>query len=103
MCQNCLRCVKCLFCYPSEKIELVGLVADVDEGDYDEGRVAVVVEPLSDSGGCGDDVSLADFADLLVSLFGALSLRRRNFISIRATREHRSVNTPTCMQQKNLN
>ena len=52
---------------------MVGFVSDVDEGDDDEGGVTVVVEPLSHSGGDGNDVALPDFANLLVFLL-ALAL-----------------------------
>ena len=59
--------------YPGGEIKLVGFVSDVDEGDDDEGGVTVVVEPLSHSGGDGNDVALPDFANLLVFLL-ALAL-----------------------------
>lgn len=52
--------------YPGIAVELVGVAAGVEHSDGDDRGFAVVVTPVGDSGRQGEDVSLAEAADLLV-------------------------------------
>ena len=54
--------------YSRELVELVGLVADIEESNDNKRRVAIVVDPVSHTGRQGNDITFSDFPNLLVLL-----------------------------------
>ena len=88
-------------------IELVSVVAGVEDGDRDNRILPIVVAPVSKSIRHSQDVSLFELVDFLVFISGPpMSLAFLAFIllgslegleSFRAARHHKSDHTPSCM------
>ena len=57
---------ECNYLYPGRLIELVGLIAYVDEGDQNKRRVTIVEYPLSHSSWGSNNITFFDFSNLLV-------------------------------------
>lgn len=48
------------------EIKLVLIIGNIEEDDGDDGPIAIIVDPVSHSGGQRNDITLSEAADLLV-------------------------------------
>lgn len=86
-------------------IKLVSCVLGVEEDDYNKFSITVVVNPVSCSGGNGGNITLVQVLNFLMTILDPLSssfagigklLFGGRFVGFWASRQHNSLNSPTC-------